>query len=93
MLIVLSFGPRSHQLWAQSEGRRRSGASAQVRYRDARDARWTIFESIALRFACNNAIMGDGSVSVERVASVTAPTLVIDCGIPQDAERRADPRA
>jgi pimeloyl-ACP methyl ester carboxylesterase len=41
---------------------------------------WPIFESVAPTLAYDNAIMGDGSVPVERMASVTAPTLVIDGG-------------
>lgn len=41
---------------------------------------WSIFESVALTLAYDNAIMGDGSVPAERLSSVTVPTLVIDGG-------------
>jgi len=41
---------------------------------------WPILESVAPTLAYDNAIMGDGSVPTKRMASVTAPTLVIDGG-------------
>jgi len=41
---------------------------------------WSMFESVAPTLAYDNAIMGDGSVPIERMASVTVPTLVIDGG-------------
>src|SRR5258708_19754001 len=41
---------------------------------------WSLFESVAPTLAYDNAIMGDGSVPTERLASLTAPTLVIDGG-------------
>jgi len=41
---------------------------------------WSMFESVAPTLAYDNAIMGDGSVPSERMASVTVPTLVIDGG-------------
>jgi pimeloyl-ACP methyl ester carboxylesterase len=41
---------------------------------------WPIFESVAPTLAYDNALMGDGSVPPERMASVTVPTLVIDGG-------------
>jgi pimeloyl-ACP methyl ester carboxylesterase len=41
---------------------------------------WSVFESVAPTLAYDNAIMGDGSVPAERLASVTVPTLVIDGG-------------
>ncbi|SRR5258708_16310228 len=41
---------------------------------------WSLFESVAPTLAYDNAIMGDGSVPAERLASITVPTLVIDGG-------------
>ncbi len=41
---------------------------------------WSLFESVAPTLAYDNAVMGDGSVPAERMASVTVPTLVIDGG-------------
>jgi pimeloyl-ACP methyl ester carboxylesterase len=41
---------------------------------------WSLFESVAPTLAYDNAIMGDGSVPTEWLASLTAPTLVIDGG-------------
>jgi pimeloyl-ACP methyl ester carboxylesterase len=41
---------------------------------------WSMFEAVAPTLAYDNAIMGDGSVPTERMASVTVPTLVIDGG-------------
>ena len=41
---------------------------------------WPSFESVAPTLAYDNAITGDGSMPVERMESVTAPTLVIDGG-------------
>ena len=41
---------------------------------------WSLFESVAPTLAYDNAIMGDGSVPTERLASVTVPTLVMDGG-------------
>lgn len=41
---------------------------------------WSLFESVAPTLAYDNAIMGDGSVPAERLASLTVPTLVIDGG-------------
>ena len=41
---------------------------------------WPLFEAVAPTLAYDNAIMGDGSVPAERLASITVPTLVIDGG-------------
>jgi pimeloyl-ACP methyl ester carboxylesterase len=41
---------------------------------------WPLFESVAPTLAYDNAIMGDGSVPTERLASLTVPTLVMDGG-------------
>ena len=41
---------------------------------------WPLFESVAPTLAYDNAIMGNGSVPTERLASITVPTLVIDGG-------------
>ena len=41
---------------------------------------WPLFESVAPTLAYDNAIMGDGSVPAERLASITVPTLVMDGG-------------
>lgn len=41
---------------------------------------WSLFESAAPTLAYDNTIMGDGSVPVKLMASVTVPTLVIDGG-------------
>ena len=41
---------------------------------------WSLFESVAPTLAYDNAIMGDGSVPTERLASLTVPTLVMDGG-------------
>jgi len=41
---------------------------------------WSSTESVAPTLAYDNAIMGDGSVPTELLASVTTPTLVIDGG-------------
>src|SRR5260370_29774682 len=41
---------------------------------------WSLFESVAPTLAYDNAIMGDCSAPTERLASLTAPTLVIDGG-------------
>jgi pimeloyl-ACP methyl ester carboxylesterase len=39
---------------------------------------WSLFESVAPTLAYDAAVMGDGSVPTERLASITVPTLVID---------------
>lgn len=39
---------------------------------------WPLFEAVAPTLAYDNAIMGDGSVPAELLASVTTPTLVMD---------------
>jgi pimeloyl-ACP methyl ester carboxylesterase len=39
---------------------------------------WPLFESVAPTLAYDNAIMGDGSVPAEQLASLTIPTLVMD---------------
>ena len=41
---------------------------------------WPFFEAVAPTLAYDNAIMGDGSVPIERLASITVPTLVMDGG-------------
>ncbi|MBO0779306.1 MAG: alpha/beta hydrolase [Ktedonobacteraceae bacterium] len=41
---------------------------------------WSRFESVAPTLAYDDAIMGDGSVPTERLASITVPTLVIGGG-------------
>jgi pimeloyl-ACP methyl ester carboxylesterase len=41
---------------------------------------WPLFESVAPTLAYDDAIMGDGSVPNERLASITVPTLVMDGG-------------
>lgn len=41
---------------------------------------WSLFESVAPTLAYDNAIMGDGSVPTERLASIKVPTLVMDGG-------------
>jgi pimeloyl-ACP methyl ester carboxylesterase len=41
---------------------------------------WSLFESVAPTLAYDNAIMGDGSIPAERLASIRVPTLVIDGG-------------
>lgn len=41
---------------------------------------WSLFASVAPTLAYDNAIMGDGSVPAERLASITVPTLVMDGG-------------
>jgi pimeloyl-ACP methyl ester carboxylesterase len=41
---------------------------------------WSNFESVAPTLAYDNAIMGDGSVPTELMASITVPTLVIGGG-------------
>jgi pimeloyl-ACP methyl ester carboxylesterase len=41
---------------------------------------WPLFESVAPTLAYDNAIMGDGSVPTERLASLTVPTLVMAGG-------------
>jgi len=41
---------------------------------------WPLFESVAPTLAYDNAIMGDGSVPAEWLASITVPMLVIDGG-------------
>ena len=41
---------------------------------------WPLFEAVAPTLAYDNAIMGDGSVPTERLASIAVPTLVIDGG-------------
>jgi pimeloyl-ACP methyl ester carboxylesterase len=41
---------------------------------------WPLFESVAPTLAYDNAIMGDGSIPADRLASLTVPTLVIDGG-------------
>jgi pimeloyl-ACP methyl ester carboxylesterase len=41
---------------------------------------WPLFESVAPTLAYDNAIMGDGSVPTERLASITVPTLVMAGG-------------
>src|SRR5207302_2070417 len=38
---------------------------------------WSLFGSVAPTLAYDNAIMGDGSVPTERLASITVPTLVM----------------
>jgi len=41
---------------------------------------WSLFEAVAPTLAYDNAIMGDGSVPVALLVSVTTPTLVMDGG-------------
>ena len=41
---------------------------------------WPLFESVAPTLAYDNAIMGYGSVTAERLASITVPTLVVSGG-------------
>jgi pimeloyl-ACP methyl ester carboxylesterase len=41
---------------------------------------WPLFEAVAPTLAYDNAIMGDGSVPTERLASITVPTLVMAGG-------------
>lgn len=41
---------------------------------------WSAFESVAPTLAYDAALMGDGSVPTKRIASITAPVLVIDGG-------------
>jgi pimeloyl-ACP methyl ester carboxylesterase len=41
---------------------------------------WPLFEAVASTLAYDNAIMGDGAIPSERLASITVPTLVIDGG-------------
>jgi pimeloyl-ACP methyl ester carboxylesterase len=41
---------------------------------------WPLFESVAPTLAYDNAIMGDGSVPTQRLASITVPTLVMAGG-------------
>ena len=41
---------------------------------------WSLFEAVAPTLAYDNTIMGDGSVPVKLLASVTVPTLVLDGG-------------
>jgi pimeloyl-ACP methyl ester carboxylesterase len=41
---------------------------------------WSLFESVAPTLAYDAAIMGDGSVPTERLASITISTLVMDGG-------------
>ncbi len=41
---------------------------------------WPLFEAVAPTLAYDDAIMGDGSVPTERLASITVPTLVMDGG-------------
>jgi pimeloyl-ACP methyl ester carboxylesterase len=41
---------------------------------------WPLFESVAPTLAYDDAIMGDGSVPAERLASIMIPTLVMDGG-------------
>ncbi len=41
---------------------------------------WSLFESVAPTLAYDNAIMGDGSVPADQLASITVPTLVMDGG-------------
>jgi pimeloyl-ACP methyl ester carboxylesterase len=41
---------------------------------------WSLFESVAPTLAYDDAIMGDGSVPAELLASITIPTLVMDGG-------------
>jgi pimeloyl-ACP methyl ester carboxylesterase len=41
---------------------------------------WPLFESVAPTLAYDNAIMGDGSVPTEKLASLTVPTLVMAGG-------------
>jgi pimeloyl-ACP methyl ester carboxylesterase len=41
---------------------------------------WPLFEAEAPTLAYDNAIMGDGSVPTERLASLTIPTLVMAGG-------------
>lgn len=39
---------------------------------------WSMFEAVAPTLAYDNAIMGDGSVPTEQLATITVPTLVLD---------------
>src|SRR5260370_29407403 len=39
---------------------------------------WSLIESVARTLAYDNAIMGNGTVPAERLASITLPTLVMD---------------
>jgi pimeloyl-ACP methyl ester carboxylesterase len=41
---------------------------------------WPLFEAVAPTLAYDDAIMGDGSVPTERLASITVPPLVMDGG-------------
>src|SRR5438270_3255979 len=41
---------------------------------------WPLFEAVAPTLAYDNAIMGNGSVPTQRLASIAVPTLVIDGG-------------
>lgn len=41
---------------------------------------WPLFEAVAPTLAYDNAIMGDGSIPTERLASLTVPTLVVAGG-------------
>lgn len=50
---------------------------------------WPIFESVAPTLAYDSAIMGDGSIPTQLVASVTAPALVMDGGASPDWVREA----
>jgi pimeloyl-ACP methyl ester carboxylesterase len=56
------------------------GAPAEVVAGMRQSPIWPLFESVAPTLVYDNAIMGDGSVPTERLASITVPTLVIDGG-------------
>lgn len=50
---------------------------------------WSVFESVAPTLAYDNAIMGDGSVPADRLASITVPTLMLDGGASPEFMRDA----
>ena len=56
------------------------GASAEAIAGMRQTPIWSLFESVAPTLAYDNAVMGDGSVPTERLATITVPTLVIDGG-------------
>jgi pimeloyl-ACP methyl ester carboxylesterase len=56
------------------------GAPAEAIAGMRQTAIWPLFESVAATLAYDNAIMGDGSVPRERLASITVPTLIMDGG-------------
>jgi pimeloyl-ACP methyl ester carboxylesterase len=56
------------------------GAPAEVVAAMRQTPMWPLFEAVAPTLAYDAAIMGDGSVPAERLASITVPTLVIAGG-------------